>query len=71
MNNNIPLPESPWGMPGDPYGPMDYSVVFLSKTPYPLLSTGSSQEDKKSFGHDWKISEWDIFSKHQHKHMLL
>ena len=39
--------------------------MFLSKTFYPLLSTGSTQEDRKSSRHDLKIVEWDV--KHQQK----
>ena len=35
-------------------------IVSLSKTLYPLLSTGSTQEMSQ---HDWKIVEWDV--KHQ------
>ena len=38
-------------------------VVSLSKTLYPLLSTGSIQEDKSP--HDWKIADWDV--KYQNK----
>ena len=37
----------------------------MSKTFYPLISTGSTQEDRKSSRHDIKIVEWDV--KHQHK----
>ena len=29
-----------------------HCVVFLSKTPYPLPSAGSTQEDRKSSRHD-------------------
>ena len=41
------------------------TVLSLSKTPYPLLSTGSTQEDNKTSQLDWKIADWDL--KHQHK----
>ena len=34
-----------------------YCVVSLSKTLYPLHSTGSTQEDRKASRHDW-ISFW-------------
>ena len=34
--------------------------MSLSKSPYPLLSTGSTQEDRKS-----SIVDWDL--KHQRK----
>ena len=37
-----------------------HCVVSLSKTLYPLLSTGSTQEDRKASQHDWDL-------KHQHK----
>ena len=40
-------------------------LVSLSKTLYPLLSTGSIQEDRKSFQHDRKIIHWDV--KYQRK----
>ena len=33
-------------------------VVSLSKTLYPFLSAGSTQEDP--FRHDWKIVVWDV-----------
>ena len=41
--------------------------MSLSKTLYPLLSTGSIQEDPPR--HDWKIVDWD--TKIQHKQILL
>ena len=40
-------------------------TVYLSKTLYPLLNTGSTQEDSKTFRHDRKRVGWDV--KHQHK----
>ena len=42
-----------------------HCVVSLSKTLYPLLSTGSTQEDGISSGHDLILFGWDI--KHQNK----
>ena len=39
--------------------------MSFSKILYPLLSTGSTQEDRKTFGHDLKIVDWDV--KQQHK----
>ena len=39
--------------------------MFLSKTLYPLFSTGSTQEDRKLSLHDRKIVDWD--KEHQHK----
>ena len=41
-----------------------HCIVSLSKTHYPLLKTGSTQEDRKSSWHDWKIVDWDV--KYQH-----
>ena len=41
------------------------TVVSLSKTLYPLLSTGSTQEGRKLSWHDWKIVHWD--KEHQSK----
>ena len=37
--------------------------MSLSKTLYPLLSTGSTQEDPSQ--HNWKIVDWDV--KNQNK----
>ena len=37
----------------------------LSKTLYPLLSTGSTKENRKMFRDDWENVDWDV--KHQHK----
>ena len=42
-----------------------HCVVYLSKSLYSMLSTGSTQEGRKSSQHDWKIVDWD--TKHQHK----
>ena len=36
--------------------------MSLSKTLYPLLSTGSTPEDRKTSLHDLKIVDWDVFS---------
>ena len=41
--------------------------VSLSKTLYPLLSTGSTQENRKSSQHDLRIVDWEV--KHKHKHL--
>ena len=41
-----------------------YCIVSMSKTLYPLLSIGSTQEDRKSSRHDLKLVDWDV--KHQH-----
>ena len=41
-------------------------VVSLSKTLYPLLSTGSAQEERKTSLHDWKIADWGL----EHQHLL-
>ena len=35
-----------------------HCLVSLSKTLYLLLSTASTQEDRKSSQHDWKIVDW-------------
>ena len=40
-------------------------IMSLSKTLYPLLSTGSTQEDRKLSGHGRNIVGWGI--KHQNK----
>ena len=40
--------------------------MSLSKTLYPLLSTGSTQEDLSR--HNWKTVDWDV--KNQHKQIL-
>ena len=42
-----------------------HCVVALTKVPYPLLSTGSTQEDRKASRHDWKFVNWDV-KQHQH-----
>ena len=42
-----------------------HSVVFLSKTLNPLLSTGSTKEDRKMSRLDLKSVDWDI--KHLNK----
>ena len=34
--------------------------MYLSKTLYPLLSTGSTQEDRKSYQHDCKTVDWEL-----------
>ena len=39
--------------------------MLLKKTLYPLLSIGSTQEDRYSSQHNLKIVDWDV--KHQHK----
>ena len=39
--------------------------MSFSKTLYPQLSTGSTQEDRKTCQHDLKIVDWDI--KYQQK----
>ena len=39
--------------------------MSLSKKLYPLLSTGSTQEDRKHPNMTEKIDDWDV--KHQHK----
>ena len=39
--------------------------MFLSKALYPLLSTGSTQEERKSSEHEGKIVDCDV--KHQRK----
>ena len=36
------------------------TVVSLSKTLYPLLNTGSTQEDRKLSRHDCKIVDLDV-----------
>ena len=46
-------------------GLLSQCVLFLSKTLYALLSTGSTKEDRKSSRHDWKIVDCDV--KHQYK----
>ena len=43
------------------------NIVSLSKILYPLLSTGSTQKDRKTSQLDRKIVDWDV--KHQHKKM--
>ena len=40
-----------WWLPG---------FMSLSKTNYPLLSTGSTQEDKKPSQHDSNIVDWYV-----------
>ena len=35
------------------------TVLYPRETLYPLLGTGSTQEDRKSTRHDWKIVDWD------------
>ena len=45
-----------------------HCIVSFSKTLYPLLRTGSTQEDRKLSPHDCKIVNWDV--KHQHKQVL-
>ena len=42
-----------------------------SKRLYPLLSTGLTQEDRKSFRHEWKIVDWNIKQSRMHKNLLL
>ena len=42
--------------------------TVLCKTFYSLLSTGSSQEDRKTSSNDWKIVDLD--GTHQHKQVL-
>ena len=42
------------------YSRRSHCVVSLSKKHYPLLSTASTQEDRKSSRHDWKIIDWNI-----------
>ena len=42
-----------------------HCVVSLSKICFPLLGTGSTQEDRKSSLHGLKIVDW--VEKHQHK----
>ena len=37
-----------------------HCAVSFRKTLYPLLSTGSTQEDKKTSQHDWNIVDWFI-----------
>ena len=39
--------------------------MSLSKTLYPLLSTGSTREDP--FQHDWKIVDWDVKNQNNKK----
>ena len=39
--------------------------MSVSKTLHPLLSTGSTQEDRKSLQHGRKIVDWEV--KQQHK----
>ena len=46
---------------------LGHCAVSLSNTLYPLLSTGSTQEDRKMSQHDWKIVDCDV--KHQHKQL--
>ena len=44
-------------------GIQGFTVVCpLSKTLYLLLSIGSTQEDRKSPEHDWKIVDWDLIA---------
>ena len=43
-------------------------MLSLSKTLYPLLGTGSTQEDRKSSQHDCKIVDWDALSLNTIKH---
>ena len=38
----------------------NHYVVSLYKTLYPLLSTGSTQKDRKSSRHGQKITDWDV-----------
>ena len=40
--------------------------MSLSMTLYLLLSTGSTQENRKSSQHDLRIVDWEV--KHKHKH---
>ena len=42
-------------------GSTESSVMSLSKTCYPLLSTGSTQEDVKTPWHDCKLQYLDVF----------
>ena len=42
-----------------------HCVVSLSKTLYPLLSTGSTQEDLSLY--NWKIVDWNIKSQTKQK----
>ena len=44
--------------------------LSLSKTLYPLLRTGSTQEDRKLSRHDWGIVDWDIISINNYKQNL-
>ena len=41
--------------------------MYLSKTLYPLLINGSTQEDRKTFRHDSKFAVIDWGVNHQHK----
>ena len=43
--------------------------MSLSKTLYPLLSTGSTQEDQSR--HDWKSLDWDLKNRNQKKVLVL
>ena len=45
-----------------------HCVVSLNKILYPLFSTGSTQEGRKSSRLDCKIVDWDV--KHQHNQSL-
>ena len=46
---------------------VSHCAVSLSNMLYTLLSTGSTQEDRKSSWHDWQIVDWDV--KHQYKQL--
>ena len=37
-----------------------HRVVSFSKTLYPMLSTDSTHEDRKSSLNDWKIVDWEV-----------
>ena len=39
--------------------------MSLSKTLYPLLSTGLTQEDRETSGHYLKIVDWNIMHQHE------
>ena len=41
--------------------------MSLSKTLYPLLSTGSNREDRKSTRYDLKFVDWCVKEEHKQK----
>ena len=52
----------------DQFNPPQTLHWVLEQDTFPLLSTGSTQEDKKLSKHDCKIVDWDV--KHLDKQTL-